>query len=97
MRGPPLRNSYISVRWLHANPEEPVLLVSELSAGRMELRKLEYYKSGKVGTASRTHSSGGTILSTVPVPELAEINADRQFQGHEISEDDFNSQWEAYV
>ena len=63
----------------------------------MELRKLEYYKSGKVGTASRSHSSGGTRLGTAPVPELVEINADRQFDGREISEAEFNSQWEAYV
>ncbi len=97
MREQTARNSYISVRWIHANPQEPILLVSELSSVRMELRKIEYFKSGKVGTASREHSSGGTMLSTEPIPELAEINADQQFVAQEISEAEFNSQWGAYV
>ena len=91
------QNSYVSVRWIHADPAYPVLLVSELNSSRMELRKIEYYKNGKVGTASRDHESGGTMLGLAPVPELAEINADRQFVGQEISETEFNSQWEAHV
>ena len=90
-------NSYISVRWIHADPKDPIILVSELNSSRMELRKIEYYKDGRVGTASRNHSNGGTMLGIEPVPELREINADPQFVGEEISEAEFNSQWEVYV
>lgn len=91
------RNTYISVRWIHAHPEKPTLLVSELNAARLELRKIEYFKNGRVGTASRGHSNGGTLLGTKPVPALEEINADRQFVAEEISEVEFNTQWDAYV
>jgi hypothetical protein len=90
-------NSYISVRWIHADPDEPILLVSELSSARMELRKIEYFKSGKVGTASLEHERRGTRLGTEPVPELKEINADPQFVAEEISEAEFNAQWDVYV
>ena len=90
-------NSYISVRWIHSEPDHPIVLVSELNSSRMELRKIEYFKNGRVGTASRDHSSGGTMLGTEPIPELQEINADPQFVGEEISEAEFASQWDAYV
>ena len=90
-------SSYISVRWVHANPEYPIVLVSELNSSRMELRKIEYFKDGRVGTASRDHATGGTMLGIEPVPELQEINADPQFVGEAISEADFNSQWNVYV
>jgi hypothetical protein len=92
-----LGNSYISVRWIHSRPEDPIVLVSELNSARIELRKLEYFRSGKVGVASRTHSSGGTMLGTEPVPELKEINADPQFVAEGISEADFDAQWDVYV
>jgi hypothetical protein len=90
-------NSYISVRWIHVNPDDPIVLVSELNSSRMELRKIEYFKDGRVGTASRNHSNGGTMLGVEPVPELREINADPQFVGEEISEAEFTCQWEVYV
>ena len=85
------------MKWIHSNSEYPILLVSELDESRMELRKLEYFKTGNVGIASRKKSSHGTILAKEPVPHLNEINQDRQFQGTEISKTDFESQWEVYV
>ena len=63
----------------------------------MEVRKLEYFKSGDVGIASRKKSTHGTRLGTEPIPLLDEMNQDRQFEGSEISKDDFESQWEVYV
>ena len=90
-------NSYISVRWIHADPSDPFLLVSELNSSRMELRKIEYFKNGKVTVASREHSTGDTILGTEPVPEIEDINSDAQFVAEEISESDFNAQWDVYV
>jgi len=89
--------SYLSVKWVHSNSEYPILLVSELNEERVELRKLEYFKSGDVGIASRKKSTHGTMLGTEPVPQLNDINQDRQFEGTEISKADFESQWEVYV
>lgn len=37
------------------------------------------------------------MLGTERVPELEEINDDPQFVGEEISEAEFNSQWDVYV
>jgi hypothetical protein len=90
-------HSYISVKWVHSNSEYPILLVSELSETRMETRKLEYFKSGDVGIASRKRSSNGTVLGTEPVPTSEEINRDKEFICSEISRAEFESQWEVYV
>lgn len=72
-------------------------MVSELNSSRLELRKIEYYKDGRVGLASRELSRLGARLGSEPVPTLAEINSDSQFVGEEISLDEFESQWSVYV
>lgn len=89
--------SYIRVRWLHASPDEPVELWSELDAARDETRKVEIWADGRVGYASAESVSGGTILGECPVPPMEEIAADPQFQPEIISRLAFEECWSVHV
>ena len=89
--------SYIDVQWFHNFESEPIRLVSELNEDRLETRKLEFFRDGKVGFASASSSSSGTDLGLMDVPMLAEINLDPQFRGVEISANEFEVLWEKYA
>ena len=88
---------YISVIWKHQPSEYPVRLVSELDEGRFEYRKLEFFADGTVGVASTTYEDARTGLGTVAVPPLSEINDDPQFEGHSISQAEFERLWIQYA
>ena len=84
---------YISVIWKHQNDREPVRLVSELDAARFERRKLEFFADGSVGFADDVHEDPRTMLGTVAVPPLSQINDDPQFDGVSITQNEFNQLW----
>lgn len=50
----------IDVLWKHACESEPVRLVSVLARNRYEVRKLEFFRDGRVGFAHETMSVLGT-------------------------------------
>ena len=84
---------YIRVFWRHEHPDEPVELLSELDDARWEIRKVERYRDGSVGWADVDESAGSTRLGLVPVPALAEIALDDEFQVSEITGADFERAW----
>ncbi|RUP11126.1 hypothetical protein [Hyphomicrobium sp.] len=86
-------HTYIRVLWLHGAPSDPVDLWSELDRNRFETRKLEIFRDGTIGYACATETAGGSRLGTVPVPSLAEIAADKQFQLVVISRSAFEHRW----
>ena len=88
---------YIDVQWLHANPGDPIRLMSELDCHRYETRKLEFFSTGIVGSASGTSESENTRLGVVPMPSLEEINADPQFRGVPIQRELFESLWKQHA
>ncbi len=49
--------NYIRVRWLHENPEAPVLVVSELDDHRWERRKVEVFADGSKAMRWRARSA----------------------------------------
>lgn len=87
----------IDVAWKHVFEAEPVRLVSVLDRNRHEVRKLEFFRDGRVGFADEARSSHGTELGTVPVPPLVEINADPEFDGRAITLEDFETLWSCHV
>ncbi|WP_093010405.1 DUF6881 domain-containing protein [Sphingobium sp. YR768] len=89
--------TYLRVRWLHSLPDEPIDLWSELNADREETRKIEIWRDGRVGYASYESEVGGTRLGEGPLPAVAEIALDPEFQPQEISADDFNRCWQNSV
>ncbi len=88
---------YIGVTWFHDDEEYPVRLVSELDSGRFETRKLEFFIDDRVTFADRDNCSGSTELGVVEVPSLDVINLESEFQGKEISHDEFEALWGKYV
>ncbi|HEY4371632.1 MAG TPA: hypothetical protein VGN52_06895 [Burkholderiales bacterium] len=88
---------YLDTAWKHSFPEEPVRIVSEIDAGRWETRKLEFYADGRVGWAAGDETHLGTELAESPLPTLAEINADPQFEAVAIDEADFEALWRAHA
>ncbi len=84
---------YLRCRWIHSHPNEPVLLYSELDDRRMEVRTIEIWRDGRKGFASAIEFTPETGLGLVPVPELAEIAADPEFEPSEISEAEFEEVW----
>ena len=90
-------HNYIRVRWLHEHLDEPVDLWSEVDSQGFEVRKVEIWKDGRVGFASREREHGGTRLGTEPTPPLAEIAADPEFEPEQISEIEFEKCWQANV
>ena len=87
--------SFIAVRWLHSNSEDPIELYSELDAERNEVRKVEVFADGRAHYADANSSTGDTILGSIPIPSLAEIADDPQFVPHEIAVEEFESIWQA--
>ena len=90
-------DSYLRVRWLHDQRDEPVELWSELDAERYEIRKVEFWLDGRVGFASLEQSSGSTMLGTLPIPALSEIAADPEFAPEQISKREFENCWQAHA
>ena len=71
--------------------------MSELDADRDEVRKIEMWRDGRVGCASLHVEAGGTRPGKVPVPPLAVIDLDPEFQPEVISTTDFKDCWEESV
>lgn len=85
--------TYIKVKWHHSFQNEPVILYSELDENRSEVRKVEVYADGSCGYAGEGQELGGTKLGLVPIPALAEIAADAQFEPLETSQQEFENLW----
>ena len=88
---------YIDVNWLHDLDEEPYRLVSEIGPDQYEIRKLEFFRSGKVGYASSIARTENTNLGIAEVPTLEEINSQSEFNGQNISKQQFEQLWQKYV
>jgi hypothetical protein len=84
---------YISVFWKHESNGDPVRLVSELDDERYERRKLEFFRDGTVGVASTEREDARTMLGIAPVPPLAQINEDPEFEGTAIGKSEFDGLW----
>jgi hypothetical protein len=84
---------YIKVKWIHNFPNEPVLLLSELDDGRMEIRKIEIYRDGFVAFADRSDEIGETRISTEAIPTIEEIASDAKFLPEAISAQVFEHYW----
>ncbi|MDO9387906.1 MAG: hypothetical protein Q7T65_14505 [Thiobacillus sp.] len=86
--------TYIRVFWIHESPTDPIDLWSELDESRFETRKLEYFRDGRVGYASKTEEAEGTRLGIgPPIPPLDIIASDPQFSPEEVSVQAFEDRW----
>ena len=86
---------YLKVRWLHEDPETPVLLFSELDEESWEVRKVEVFADGSADFADGNSETARTFLSLEPLPSIEEIARDQQFLPEIIGHAEFERAWEA--
>jgi hypothetical protein len=86
---------YVKVGGFHELDDQPVVLYSEVNDDGYEVRKVEEYADGHRDLANKGGETGSTFLSDVPLPGLAVINAQDEFVGEEITEDEFEEVWAA--
>jgi hypothetical protein len=86
---------YIRLYWIHDRRNMPVWLISELDDKNWEVRKVEIWRDGTKGYADRVTSYGSTGLAQVPVPPFAELAQLPGFELEEISQAEFEQEWNA--
>ena len=69
------------------------MLYSELDDQRWERRKVEMFRNGRMGYADAEREFGGSALGLEPVPPLAEIVMDSQFEPVETTMLEFEQVW----
>ncbi len=84
---------YQRVQWHQNSPELPRVLYSEIGDDGWEVRKVDEYANGHCDIAGAEIETGRTFLGLDRVPPLDEINDDPQFEGAEISADEFEAIW----
>jgi hypothetical protein len=84
---------YLAVRWVHSDPEYPVLRLGEYDGGGWEQRKIDVYRDGRVGFAD-AHEERDAELALVPMPGLEEIAAETESAPVEITRAEFERFWE---
>ncbi len=85
---------YIAVEWLHNEPDDPILLYSELGKSRGELRKVEVCRDGTLHFADVLHKTDQTALSLELIPSLEETASDPEFNPKAISQAEFEQIWQ---
>jgi len=88
---------FIDVAWIYDFDAEPIRLVSQLDSERNKVRKLEFFRDGRVGYADGHKSAMGTQVGKLPVPPLAEINSDTQFDTRIIESTLFSRSWSQHA
>lgn len=86
-------SSYIYSKWHNSPEDSPVEFYSELNGERFETRKVEIFKDGSLGFASKKATSKTTKLGIAPVPPLAEIAEQPEFDIRTISPQQFEAKW----
>lgn len=89
--------NYIKVIWNQDDEDFPVALYSELDARRMEIRKVEVFRCGFLGFASKEEKSPTTFLGTIEVPELETLAADPSFEPSVIPAHEFETMWQKAI
>lgn len=84
---------YLKVVWKHENNDYPIVLYSELSKDRYEIRKVELFASGTLFYAYDGGSSGQTTLGELSLPSLEDIASDSEFEPVEITQREFDEVW----
>jgi hypothetical protein len=88
---------YLKVYWRHDRPKDPIVIYSEIDEHGWENRKVELFLDGRADYADPERATGETWLSLEPLPTLASIAAQGQFEPVEISREEFETEWNKAV
>lgn len=89
--------TYLMCHWIHNFTDEPILLYSELSEHRYEVRKVELWADGRIGYATKDLEHGDTGLGLKPIPLTKDIADDPEFVAADIDRDAFEKVWNHFV
>lgn len=92
-----MSNTYLYSKWKSSPADSPVEFYSELDQDRWETRKVEVFHDGRLGYASATESAMDTLLSIVPIPSLAEIESQVEFDVRQIGVEEFEAAWKRAI
>ena len=87
--------THLRVKWKHLNPDEPVMLYSELDENRMQHRKIDIFLDGRWGFADEHEEVGGSGLGEAPTPTVEQLNSDPEYEAEEIEQAEFETLWAA--
>lgn len=85
--------TYIYSKWKNSPAGCPDEFYSEIDETHHETRKVEVFKGGRLGYASKMKSTPNTRLGIEPVPSMVKIQAQPEFEIKVITEKDFESMW----
>jgi len=88
--------TYIKAAWFHNNEDDPVLIYSEITDSREEIRKVHIFANGTHEYANSTTFTDRTELSYVLMPtseEWDDIAKDPEFNLSFIEADEFETIW----
>jgi hypothetical protein len=86
---------YIKIFWNQEEDEYPIEIYAKLDNDNYEVKRVEFFKNGKVAYADE-NIENGTYLSPAQYTDLNEFNVPNGMDdvfATEISEDEFNEAW----
>jgi hypothetical protein len=87
---------YIDVKWKNKDINYPIRLVSEIGLDGFEIRKLEFFENGSVQFASSNSYSSNTRLGEKTIPDILDINNEKEFDAIEITKVEFENLWKIH-
>lgn len=83
---------YIHLLCLQAMPDEPVITVSEFDENGLENRRVDIWRSGRIGCAGEADSPDDTELGTYQFIRMDQFD-DEPYLAVEITKEDFENHW----
>jgi len=84
--------SHFACRWDHDLLDEPIRVYEEIDERRMEVRKVEEYRDGRLVRADTVNDTR-TSLSWEPLPGVAEIESQAEFSVEPLTAEQFDAVW----
>ncbi|WP_433194484.1 DUF6881 domain-containing protein [Nocardia sp. CA-107356] len=84
---------YVRVTWHHDN-DEPILYFHEVGADGRETRRVQIYRDGYSEWADESHETDAAGLAEIPIAPIEEIAGQPEFKAEEISQGQFETEWE---
>jgi hypothetical protein len=88
-----LKITYVHVIWHAPAQGQPIGYYDEIDSDRWSIRCIREFSDGSFNTFSKATYNWRDVMPEAPIPHLAEINEDPQFQARNIPRRAFESLW----